>query len=223
MRELICMIGTSGSGKSTAARILEKEYGYTYITSSDYIKLIKSDITQQYGYQIDTNVLIGIISQYYNAGFNGFMRDIFKKCHSEKIVWDSCLNIHNLDLVLNCFDKVYFLCMTAPFQNRMKRIAERGSYPGASMNEVVLRTTNVDQYEKQLGLGELMLQGDWYINVYTIEDLKTKLNSFLKECVPTSVEYKKTTLLNNSTVPEIKKEDIIIYQQYMNEKGENIW
>lgn len=223
MRKLICMIGASGSGKSTAAKIFEKEYGYTYITSSAYIKQIISEISDYYGYQIDSNVLIGIISQYHNAGFNGFMKNIFERCQSEKIVWDSCLNIHNLDLVLDCFEQVFFLCMTAPFQVRMKRIAERGSYPGVSIDEIVTRTANVDQYERHLGLGDLMLQGDWYINASTMTDLETEIKDFLTKCIPTSVQYKKTYLSRCFSTPKIQNEDIKIYQQYMSSEGKNIW
>ena len=223
MRKLICMIGASGAGKSTVAEILEKEYGYTYITSSAYIKQIRDEISQYFGYQIDNNVLIGIISKYHNAGFNGFMKNIFEECKSENIVWDSCLNIHELELVLDCFDQVYYLCMTAPFQLRMKRISERGTYPGASIDKVITRTTNVDKYERDLGLGELMLQGDWYINAGTMTELEAEIKTFLTECIPTSPELKKSFLSRNFSTPEIKNEDIMIYQKYMNSKGNKIW
>lgn len=222
MRELICMIGASGSGKSTAARILEKTHGYTYVTSSDYIRQLRTEIENCCGHSVDTNILIGMISKYYEHGFNGFMRDVFERVNFQRIVWDSCININNLDQVISCFDRVYYLCMTAPLSVRMKRIAERGSYPGRNLDEVTFITANVDKYERNLGLGELMLQGDWYISAETNDELKIKLCKFLSICQPSSVEQKISNLKKDFTVLEIKQVDIDAYLRYMNSEGSNL-
>lgn len=223
MRKIICMIGASGSGKSTAAKIIEKEYGFKYVTSSSYVKQLSDEIKKYCGYRIDINVLIGIISEYHDAGFNGFMKNIFERTDFDNVVWDSCLNVYELELVIDRFDEIYYLCMTAPFKQRMKRIMERGTYSDASLDEVIARTANVDTYEKSLGLGELMIYGDWYINASTLGDLKTEIKNFFAECVPTSLELKKTFLSRSFFKPIIKKEDIIAYQNYMSSRKGKIW
>ena len=223
MRELICMIGASGSGKSTAARILEKTYGYTYVTSSDYIRRLRAEIEDYCGHCPDTNILIGMVSKYHKHGFNGFMKGVFERIDSQRIVWDSCINTHDLEQVLGCFDRVYYLCMSAPVSERMKRVAERGSYPGRTLEEIAAITANVDRYERSLGLGDLMLQGDWYISAETGEELERALCSFLSRCVPSSVEQKISDLKGDFTVPEINQADIDAYKRYMNSGGGRSW
>lgn len=223
MKELICMIGLSGAGKSTAAKILSEKYGYEYVTSSDYVKMIRKEIFDLYNYDFDTNNLIGAISEYYAAGFNEFMSHIFINNHCSKIVWDSCVNIHHIDKVLSCFDKVYFLCMTAPHNTRILRIKKRGSYPDKTLEEVEKSTIRVDEYERMLGLGELMLLSDWFINASSFLELEKNIDEFILKCDPTSVEYKICHSKNNFDLPALPESDLMYFGKYMSSKMGERW
>lgn len=129
-------------------------------------------------YDYDKNELLASISLYYNEGFNGFMKEIFENENSKKIVWDSYINTNNLEMVLEQFDKVYFLAMTNSFRERIRRVSERGSYPGCDLYEIRRNIEKVDQFERSLGLGDLMLLADWTIVSNDIHDLENKISFF---------------------------------------------
>lgn len=217
------MIGLSGTGKSTAAKILSEKYGYEYVTSSDYVKKIKKDIFDLYNYDFDTNNLIGTISEYYDAGFNEFMSKIFTNNHCSKIVWDSCVNIHHIEKVLACFNKVYFLCMTAPYNTRISRIKKRGSYPNETLEKVEERTIKVDEYERMLGLGDLTLLSDWFIDASNLLELENSIDEFILECNPTSVEYKIHHSKNSINLPALPQSDLMCFSKYMSSKEGEKW
>lgn len=190
MKELICLIGPSGVGKSTAGRMLEEKFGYVYFSASAYVNEIKKKIVLNYEYEYETNDLIAAISLYYKKGYNEFVTNILRDIKHEKIVWDSCVNMFNIEDVLNCFDKVYFLSMTAPYLERVKRVMNRGRYQGKSFEEVKESINYIDQYERTLGVGDLMLFSDWTINTKSIDELEMNLSDFLKKCSPTTVKEK---------------------------------
>lgn len=206
MRELICLIGPSGAGKSTAAKIISEKYGYEYITSSNYVNQIKSQIHNSLDYEYDSNELIASISLLYSEGFNGFMKEIFENLNSNKIVWDSCININCLEVVLRQFDKVYFLAMTAPFKERIMRVSSRECYIDYDLYEISRRIEKVDKYERSLGLGDLMLISDWTIVANDIQDLENKLAIFCSQCKPTDINNKVSMIDNRFVFP--KKEEI---------------
>ena len=188
MKELICIIGPSGVGKSTVGKILEEKYGYKYFSTSTYVNEIKNKIMLDYDYE--NNELIAAISLYYQEGFNKFVTNILRDVGYEKIVWDSCVNVNNLDKVLIGFDKVYFLSMTAPYSERIKRVMNRSRYANMSYEEVKNSINDIDQYERTLGVGDLMMFSDWTINSKSIDELKNNVNEFLNKCSPTTVKEK---------------------------------
>lgn len=190
MKELICLIGPSGAGKSTAGRILEKSFGYTCISASTNLKELKKNIENVTKYSYDLNELIASVSAVLPNGFNEYAEHVLVNSKVDRIVWDSCININHLDIVLQHFDKVYFLCFNAAFDQRIKRICQRGSFNEASSTSVKQEVFRIDQYERALGLGDLMLFADWYITADCYDELERKLSQFISQCSPTSVDEK---------------------------------
>lgn len=220
MKELICLIGPSGAGKSTAGHILEKKYGYTYITASKYIQELKTDIEAVTGYSYDLNELIAAVSAEMPKGFNEYVEHVFLKNNSDRIVWDSCINTSHLDTVLKHFEKVYFLCFNVPYARRIQRVLERGSLgPNVSFDIAKRKIYLVDLYERALGMGDLMALADWTIVADSLSGLDAELSHFIDQCRPTSVEEKIKACNDHFIIPA--KEALITtpLMQYLKKKG----
>lgn len=217
MRELICLIGPSGAGKSTAARILSEEFGYKEVSSSPYIRLLKEKISETQEYNYDSNELIGAVSKYYKNGFNEFMSIIFQKYETSKtIVWDSCINIHNIKLVLDLFDKVSFLCLTAPMEVRVRRVMQRPHFVNKTFDEVFDAVMKVDQYERCLGVGDLMLLSDWTISTDTMDELLIQIRNFIMQCKPTLPSEKVFACNYESEFKDYSSINISPLEKYLN-------
>lgn len=178
MKEIICLIGPSGSGKSTVAQWMYKNKRFMHISSSQFINTLKKDIKKISGVEYKNNELIAAISLLWPGGFNDFMAKNLKNLPFDHIVWDSCINMSNLELVLD----------------------------------------NIDQYERSLGLGDLMLLSDWCIDTYQTP-LVNSMNSFFTECRPSSIAEKKQKIMTCFYPP--CKNDILIEpcEKYLKEIG----
>ena len=190
MKEIICMIGPSGAGKSTAAKILEREFGYYYFAPFQYVLRIKNEIKLRSNYEYSINDLLVAITQHYEKGYNEFISTLLNKIGNNKIVFDSCVNKNHLSLVMNKFDSVLFLTITNSFVNRLNRVARRDANKNYPMDTIKNNLSMTDQHERKLGLGDLMLFSDWTIYSDESCDLLGAISDFLKNCNPTTKEEK---------------------------------
>lgn len=206
MRKLICLIGTSGAGKSSCARILESQYGFTFFKQRDFIRNLKSRFEQKTNLSLSYNEFLAALSLSNEKGFNYFVSKWLMAVESDLVVWESCLNSSNLDGILSQFDEVYFLNVVAPFETRVQRVLKRDFSIETSPSQVEERLFIVDQYEMSLGLGNLMVLSDWVINSCEGCDLGFAVKNFIECCKPTSVDYKLKNL--SFSLPELKDSGI---------------
>lgn len=218
MRELLCLIGPSGAGKSTSAKWLAEHEKFFVVSSTTYVAKLKEDILHSQGVLYTNNDMRACISLLWPGGFNGFMAQNMSAVPYDRIAWDSCVNIHNLGLVLDCFDKACFLSFDAPMQARIKRVAERKIYNGLSLEDVARIVERIDQYERSLGLGDLMLLSDWNINTYE-SSLDLCMETFFRQCNPTSIDMKKQRI--ETPFPPLSREkfNIEAFEKYLENSG----
>ena len=81
-------------------------------------------------------------------------------------------------LVLDLFDKVSFLCLTAPMEVRVRRVMQRPHFVNKTFDDVFDAVMKVDQYERCLGVGDLMLLSDWTISTDTMDELLIQIRNF---------------------------------------------
>ncbi|MDV3429504.1 MAG: AAA family ATPase, partial [Bacillota bacterium] len=122
MRELICLVGLSGSGKSTVGKYLERK-GYYYCSPGSYLKHISKEIENRFDYKYKYNDLIMSVEKVYEKGFNQFVSKVLQQIKNEKVVLDSLININNLEDIFDLYDKVFILAVSAPLNNRIERVS----------------------------------------------------------------------------------------------------
>lgn len=218
MRELLCLIGPSGAGKSTSAKWLAEHKDFFVVSSTTYVTRLKEDILHSQGVLYTNNDMRACISLLWPGGFNGFMAQNMSAVPYDRIAWDACVNIHNLGLVLDCFDKACFLSLDAPMQVRIKRVAERKIYNGLSLDDVSRIVELIDQYERSLGLGDLMLLSDWNVNTYE-SSLDLCMDTFFRQCNPSSIDIKKQKIEN--PFPPLSRENFNTgaFEKYLEKSG----
>jgi len=217
MKELICLIGPSGGGKSTVSKILSESYHYTLASTTFFVKDLKKKIQSTKNYLYDTNELIAAVSLYYKFGFNEFISERLDSLNSDKIVWDSCININDIEVILSRFDRVTFLALTAAYDVRIKRIIARGTYPQKSYTDVRKIIDKIDQYERSLGLGDLILLSDYTICVEGLDHLKESIDRFMSICIPTSVEEKIRNCNYKFPLPTAENINLLPLSEYLEE------
>lgn len=215
MNELICLIGPSGAGKSTVSKLLVEKYGYYLASTTSFLNELKDRIKNKVNYTYNTNELIAAISVTYKFGFNEFIAEQMSS-FSGKTVWDSCININNLDIILRKFDKVIFLALTASYNTRITRVLERGTYPQKSFQEIRKIVNSIDQYERSLGLGDLMLLSDYTICVDGIDNLKNSIDVFINTCTPSSIEEKISMINYNFQISAFDNINVSPLLEYLN-------
>ena len=190
MRRLICLVGTSGAGKSASAEILEKNYGYTFFRQKNFIVSLKTRFEKKTGVLWSYNDFLAALSLSHERGFNGFVGKCLKTIKDDNVVWESCLNELNLDCVLTQFDEAIFLNVVAPFETRVKRVQQREGNKNKSIEKIKEMLFLVDQYEISLGLGKLMVLSDWTINSSENCSLSIAIKQFIENCKPSSIADK---------------------------------
>ena len=213
MKELICLIGPSGGGKSTVSKILSESYHYTLASTTFFVKDLKKKIQSTKNYLYDTNELIAAVSLYYKFGFNEFISERLDSLNSDKIVWDSCININDIEVISgNTISD-----LPTPYDVRIKRIIARGTYPQKSYTDVRKIIDKIDQYERSLGLGDLILLSDYTICVEGLDHLKESIDRFMSICIPTSVEEKIRNCNYKFPLPTAENINLLPLSEYLEE------
>jgi dephospho-CoA kinase len=190
MKKIICLIGSSGAGKGTSARILEK-YGYTTLSLSQEVRKAVAELGLVNASREQLQLMANSIRQ--ERGYDYFARKVIASDSFQThdyIVLDGVRNIAELNLIRGISSEigasVLILGITANLENRFNRIILRRDLSDPLTFEEFVRNderekgNSVDLYGQQLSA--CLQQVDFLLeNNGEVEELEARLYRLISE------------------------------------------
>ncbi len=151
MKKIIAVVGTIGSGKSTAAKIIAEKIGaevyklsQVIYAEADKLGLVRTDrkILQKVGDNLRLEGGYGVLAR-------RFIEDVYAKNPEKRYVIESIRNYHELEELKTKFgEELQIISVDAPLEVRYKRVVERqGQYKEQEMNfEEFQKINDLDLY-----------------------------------------------------------------------------
>lgn len=183
--KIIGLSGTNGSGKDTLGHILEKEYGWKFISLTDILR----DIARERGQDIEREVLRSISAELRQKHGLGIMIDLAVEAYKKHegshngLVTASLRNKGEADRVHSVGGKVIWI--DADPKIRYQRISARKRHDDTVSYEEFLRHEAIEmsqgKNEFELNAADVKDRSDYKIeNSKTEEDLKLELAKIIE-------------------------------------------
>lgn len=158
---VICVVGYPGSGKSTVARLLEKEYNISFISMGD---VVREQAKEQLEAEEQTSQAIGdwIDSERESNGHGIVAKwttsHISEKIESESVVIEGVRSPEEVEQFQALADHIVIVSVECPKRQRLKNLRGRGRENERSFSTEDL--TERDLREESWGLQKVMETSD---------------------------------------------------------------
>lgn len=170
---LILLVGLPSSGKTTAARIMEK-MGFQVVSSGD---VVREEIEARgLPYTVENDIKI---TRWFHEGREDLLlKRLITRSKSDRMVWDGPRSIEQLESLKKMGESPVIIAIRSDFDSRLIREMRRNRFTRFTDEDMKKR----DEQHVNMGTKELMERADYTIDntSLTKEELASEIRKILK-------------------------------------------